>query len=318
VGGADVCTPAVPQRRTFRQLGQELSNWGRWGADDELGTLNLITPGCRAAAAALVQRGESVPLGLEFNADGPQRGHDGRTNPLHVMTRTGQTSPDPNGYLYTDDYVMMPLQCGTQVDALAHVSYDGLIYNGVPVESVTARGAASAGVETMRTGIQGRGVLLDIPRSLGVDRLDGGHAITTAQLEACLERQQVAIGSGDVLLVRTGWIQKFLVDGDRDGYMSANPGLALETAEWLRSRDVAFLASDNYSVEVDPAQSEDESFPLHCVLLRDVGMPFGEMFDLEGLAERCATLGRWEFLFTCLPLPVTGAVGSPVSPIATF
>jgi kynurenine formamidase len=266
----------------------------------------------------LVRLGESVALGLEFNSDGPQRGHDGRTNPLHVMTRTGETAANADGYLYTDDYVVMPLQCGTQVDALAHVSYDGLIYNGVPVGSVTARGAAHAGIETMRAGIQGRGVLLDVPRSLGVDRLERGHAITTAQLEACLDQQQVDVGSGDVLLVRTGWIQAFLADGDRDTYMSANPGLALETAEWLRRRDIAFLASDNYSVEVDPAQSEGESFPLHCVLIRDVGMPFGEMFELELLAERCAAFGRWEFLFTCLPLPVTGAVGAPVAPIATF
>jgi kynurenine formamidase len=173
-------------------------------------------------------------------------------------------------------------------------------------------------MEHLAAGIHGRGVLADLPRHLGVPRLARDHEVTVTQLEECLHAQGTALGEGDVLLVRTGWLQVFLHDRDRGRYMATEPGIGMDVARWLHSRRVAFLASDNWGVEVVPAGSPAEEMPLHCVLVRDMGMPLGEMFDLEQLAGRCAAEGRWEFWFSCLPLPITGGVGSPVAPVAVF
>ena len=302
----------------FRPWGAALSNWGRWGAQDQLGTLNWLTPERRAAAGRLVVSGEVVPLGLDFDRDGPQPPDGVRPNTVHVMTRTGAAEPAPGGFQYTDDLVLMHTQCATQVDALAHVAYDGLLYNGHPVSSVTDEGAAVLGVQLLRAGIQGRGILADLPRYLGVPRLLPEQEVDVATLEACLRAQRVEVGEGDVLLIRTGWMQVFGADGDRAGYLSREPGIGLEVTAWLHERRIAFLASDNWAVEVVPAGPRAEEMPVHCVLVRDMGMPLGEMFDLEGLSAHCARTGRYEFLFSCLPLPITGGVGSPVAPVATF
>jgi kynurenine formamidase len=222
------------------------------------------------------------------------------------------------GFEFADDLVLLPTQCATQIDALAHVSYDGEIYNGHRFETVGADGAKVLGVERFRTGIQGRGVLLDFPRLFGMDRLEGGRCITVRDMEACLKAQSVRAGEGDILLLRTGWIQLFLDHGDRDAYMASEPGIGLEVTEWLHRNGIAFVASDTFGVEVVPEEGRGEVMPVHCVLVRDMGMPLGEMFDLEAVAAQCERSGRWEFLFSCLPLPITGGVGSPVAPIATF
>jgi kynurenine formamidase len=310
-------TAPRPAQKSFREWGGVLSNWGRWGHDDVLGTLNLITPARRAAAAQLVRSGVSIPLGLEFNSHGPQPESGERRNPVHIMTRTGALKPTPSGYLFTDDLVVMYLQCATQIDALAHVAYDGLIYNNHSVETVTPGGAEVMGIENFKAGIQGRGVLLDLPRYFGVDRLRAGQVLTVSDIEGCLKSQRVSVEEGDILLFRTGWIRVFLEDGDREAYLSSEPGIGLEVAQWLHSKDVAFVASDNYGVEVVPPETPDD-YPLHCVLIRDMGMSLGEMFDLEALAAHCQQTERWEFFFSCLPIPVTGGVGAPVAPIATF
>ncbi|HEV7725697.1 MAG TPA: cyclase family protein [Modestobacter sp.] len=302
----------------FRRWGAHVSNWGRWGREDRLGTLNLIRPGHRAAAGRLIVTGEVVPLGLEFNADGPQPTGGLRPNTQHVMTRTGAAEPAVGGFQYTDDLVLMHTQCATQIDGLAHVAYDGLLYNGHPVSTVTTDGAAVLGVEGFRSGIQGRGVLADLPRHLGVERLLPEQEIGRATLESCLDAQGVEVAAGDIVLIRTGWMQVFLVDGDRAGYLSTEPGIGLDTTAWLHERGVSFLASDNWAVEVVPAGLREEDMPVHCVLVRDMGMPLGEMFDLEALADHCARTARWEFWFSCHPLPITGGVGSPVAPVATF
>jgi kynurenine formamidase len=308
----------VTRARGQREWGAELRNWGRWGAEDQLGTLNFLTPERRAAAARLVVSGQVVPLGLEFGAAGPQLADGERRNPLHVMTRTGSAEPAPGGFLYTDDLVVMHTQCATQIDALAHVGYDGQLYNGHPLSSVSSRGAQHLGIEAMRAGIHGRGVLADLPRYWGVDRLQPGQPITAADLTACLAAQGTTVGGGDVLLVRTGWVQVFLVDGDRERYLATEPGLTLDVTAWLHEREVAFLASDNWGVEVVDAGEPAEHMPVHCVLIRDMGMPLGEMFDLEELAVRCRAEGRWDFWFSCLPLPIVAGVGSPLAPVAVF
>jgi kynurenine formamidase len=299
----------------FRALGRRLSNWGRWGDDDERGTTNLITPERVAVAARLVRRGAVFDLGIPFAADGPQTGR-GRQNPLHLMSATGEGQAFPGGFRYTDDYVVMPLQCATQWDGLAHVYYDDRLYNGFPASDVTPRGAAHVAIDQQAKGIAGRGVLLDLARLAGVDRLEAGRVITPTDLDAACAAQGVDVGPGDILMFRTGWRRWMSVDHDRDGFMGGEPGLGLACCEWLRERDVAAVCSDNWAIEVMPLEDPQVHLPVHMVLIRDVGMTLGEMFDLEELAADCAADNVWECFFTAPVLKVTGGVGSPINPLA--
>jgi Putative cyclase len=191
----------------FRTVGRELSNWGRWGAHDEIGTVNLITPE-RVAAAALARTGKVFDLGYTLGADGPQVGLGGRVNPVHLMSATGEPRfPDGGGY--TDDFVFMPLQCATQWDGLAHVFYDDHCYNDVPASAITARGASRLGIDRLARGIVGRGVLLDIAALHGVEHLPAEQGIGPDDLDGAVRRQGVEVRAGDIVLVRTGWTQVF-------------------------------------------------------------------------------------------------------------
>lgn len=209
-----------------RALGKQVSNWGRWGPDDEQGTTNLITPGRVAAAARLVHTGTTFDLGIPLDSSGPQLGGF-RANPIRLMSETGQGQNHPGGFTWADDYVFMPLQAGSQYDALAHVHYDGQLYNGHPSTSVTVKGAQHCGIHTQANGITGRGVLLDIARLRGVDWLAPGEVITPDDLEAAERTFGVHVEPGDIVLIRTGWWGKHLQDRDRSEFMGREPGLGL-------------------------------------------------------------------------------------------
>jgi len=301
-----------------RELGKRLSNWGRWGAEDERGTLNFITPEVVRRAAGLVRRGQVFSLGLPFGAEGPQIGQGGRVNPLHLMTAVDQRLPGeyPDGFRYADDVMVMPLQCATQWDSLAHVHYDGQLYNGFPAATTSSAGAARNGIDKVGAGVVSRGVLLDLARAAGVARLRPGTAIQPADLDGAARAQNVRVESGDVVLVRTGHLGVFKSDGDRLTYMRMMPGLGMACAEWLHVHQVAAVASDTSSVEVIPFEDPKTPLPLHLVCLRDMGLTLGEMFDLDQLAADCAADGAWEFLFSAPPLKVSGGVGSPLNPLA--
>lgn len=301
----------------IREIARRVSNWGRWGAEDERGTVNFITPDVVRRAAASVRRGQVFSLSLPFGAEGPQFGQAGRVNPVHLMTATdGRMSADPDGIRYADDFIMMPLQCATQWDSLAHVHYGGQLYNGHSIATLTAAGAAKNGIDKQAAGIVSRGVLLDLARLRGVDRLAPGLVIGPADLEAAEKAQGVRVESGDVLLIRTGHLQCFTVDGDRIAYMRQMPGLGVACVEWLHARQVAAVASDTNMVEVYPLEDPAVMLPLHMLCIRDMGLTLGEMFDLEALAADCAADGVWTFLFTAPPLRVSGGVGSPINPLA--
>jgi kynurenine formamidase len=301
----------------LRDLARRVSNWGRWGDDDERGTMNFVTPDVIRRAVATVRRGVVFSLALPLDGDGPQFGQGGRVNPVHFMTALhNPMSPDPDGPRYADDIIVMPLQCATQWDSLAHVHYGGRLYNGHPVSTLTPAGAARDGIDKMVAGVVSRGVLLDVARAEGMDRLQPGRVITPADLEAAERAQGVRVESGDVVLVRTGHIVAFTVDRDRVAYMRQMPGLGLACVEWLHAREVAAVASDTNMVEVWPPEDPQVLFPLHMLCIRDMGLTLGEMFDLEALAADCAQDGAWTFLFTAPPLPVTGGVGSPINPLA--
>jgi kynurenine formamidase len=299
-------------------LGKELSNWGRWGDDDEIGTLNLITPAKRVAAAQLVRTGKAFDLGIPFGKEGPATPGSFRSNPQHVMTvLPSDTSGAPDGVIGSDDMVVMSLQAATQWDGLAHMGYDGLFYNNMPAAAVNNfTGAARNSFDKAAGRLITRGVLLDIAALKGVDRLEDSYEITAADLAQAEQRQGVRVESGDILCVRTGWHRWFL-DGDREHYMGEiEAGLGLDTLRWLSERDVAAVALDNWAVEAYPSPIEGAYAPFHQVAIRDLGLTLGEMFNFEELAADCAQDGVWEF-YLCAPgLKVTGSVGTPITPIA--
>jgi kynurenine formamidase len=300
----------------FRELGKRLSNWGRWGAEDEQGTLNLITPERLVAAAGLVRKGAIFDLGIPFDDQGPQPG-GARINPVHLMSQTGDTQVFPGGFRYADDYIFMPLQGASQWDALAHVYYDDQLYNGYPASDVTVVGAFHDTIDRIAKGVAGRGVLLDIARLRGVDWLEAGEVITPDDFEGAIAAQGgVEVGSGDILLFRTGWRWMFLEQKSAQDFMAGEPGLGQDCCEWLHEREVAAVCSDNWAIEVLPGEVSDVVLNVHMVLIRDMGLTLGEILDFEELAADCVADGVWEFFFCAPPLKVTRGVGSPINPLA--
>lgn len=300
----------------LEDLCKECSNWGKWGADDELGTLNYITPDKVVAASRLVRTGKVFGLALPYDANGPQRGLRGRFNPIRLMISSGA---DP-GSSYSDDVVTMPTQCGTQWDSLAHVFYHGKMWNGLPQELVTTQGAAKNSIDKMKDSVVSRGVLLDVAHYKGVDWLREGYAITGEDLDGAAAREGVVIGRGDIVLVRTGHMAQSRAQGSWGTYAGGDaPGLGLLTARWLHGKEVAALITDTWGVEVRPneiPEAPNLRQHFHRVAIPYMGLLLGEIFDLDVLAADCAADGVWEFLFAGPPLPFTGGVGSPCNPVA--
>ena len=236
----------------FDRLAEQLRNWGRWGEADQRGALNHIGPQTLKNAAAEVRDGKLFNLGLAFDRNGPQLGR-GRFNPMVYPTDLfTPLNPAVPGVCFADDVIHMPLQCATQWDALAHVHYDGQLYNGcIARDCLTQKGALKMGIDHLAApGIASRGVLVDIARLKGVERLAQDYAITVDDLNAACETQGVSVGVGDILLVRTGHIRAFTADGDRAKFMGLQPGLSYACAEWAHDKSLAAVAADNMAVEL--------------------------------------------------------------------
>ncbi|GAB6919743.1 cyclase family protein [Rhodococcus erythropolis] len=301
------------------------SNWGKWGEDDVRGTMNYLTDDLRAAAGSLIRRGVSFSLSQSFDMNGPQNGWRRRTNPVHTMLDTGTDAAAgvqgfPHGLGGADDVVSMPLQCSTQWDGLGHIFDHGWAWNGRPAgQVVTTQGDRFTGIETVANGIVGRGVLVDVGRYIGDSgELPDGFAITTDHLVATIEAQGITsqVGRGDLLLVRTGQLSRARRDGWGDYAGGAAPGLSFTTADWLHDSEIAAIATDTWGFEVRPNEFDVAFQPLHQVAIPNMGLFLGEMWDLDALADDCVSDGVYEFFLTAAPIPVTGAVGAPVNPIA--
>jgi len=314
---------AYVDEEVLRDTAKKVSNWNRWGPDDQIGTLNHVSPEDIVNASALVKRGKVFSLALPFDQNGPQNagGWGGRFNPVHTMLATGTDAVTGQQGLkyggYADDMVSMPLQCGTQWDGLGHVFYGDKMYNGYDAKLVDSQGAAKNGIEKTSSGMVGRGVLLDIARYKGADYLEPGYGISNADLEGCARTQGVEVRRGDFLICRTGYMGQCLAAGEWGSYAGgAAPGMRFETAEWLHAMEVAAVATDTWGCEVIPNETTITFQPWHLVVIPMMGITMGEIFYLEELAKDCAVDGVYEFLFVAPALPITGAVGSPVNPQA--
>lgn len=315
------------ERRSFnvddvRNMARRFSNWGRWGADDELGTVNFITPEKRRAAAGLVRQGKVISLAIEFGASGPQSGYAGRTNPIHYMMQDGgDVVSGAQDWIptlrYTDDAIIMPLQCATQWDALAHIFFDGKMYNDRGPTLVNSIGAQKNSITVLRDKLVTRGVLLDVAKLKGKRWLEPGEAIYPEDLDAAAAMGKVTVERGDIVLVRTGQMAMCREQKSWGTYAGGeSPGLSLTCAEWIYRKEIAGYATDTWGTEVIPNETPDVMQPLHCVSLVHTGILIGEIFELDVLAEDCAADGFYEFLFVAPPLPISGAVGSPINPQA--
>src|ERR1700730_11624109 len=301
-------------RAEFDQLFASVSNWGRWGKEDQRGTLNLITPERASAATRLVRRGRSVSLSYVLSkvAD-----IDNPKPMLHYMSRlTLGMAVEPT---MNEDFIGLDYhgKLVTHVDALCHCAYRGRLFNDVAaLDAVTGAGATFGAVTSMEDGLVTRGVLLDLPRQLGIEWVEPGTGLLPAQLEAAAAREGVVVGVGDVLLVRTGHaVRRSKLGAWNPDQVSA--GVDLSCFPWMRARDVAVLGSDA-DTDARPSPVVDVHTPAHALALAAIGMPLLDNMHLDRLPRTCAEEGRWEFLFVTAPLRVPGGTGSPINPLAIF
>jgi kynurenine formamidase len=306
----------MPLPDEFTELAARVRNWGRWGDDDELGTLNLIDAAAVKRGADSVQTGATFSLAIPLDEHGPQIGIiPGRFNPIHKVFQVNEiTIGDDDGTHFSDDSMELALQACTHWDALAHASYGGNLWNGHRADSITEAGAAKCGIGQVKS-LVSRGVLLDIARLKGVDVIEAGYAFTGADLDAACEMAGVTVEPGDVVLLRTGAMALFNA-GNTIGYVSASGGPSMQSVDWFHDHDVAAVATDTMTFEVFPCERDDLMLPVHALHLVDMGLTQGQNWNLEELAADCAADGRSTFLLSATPEPVTGGTGAPVVPVA--
>ncbi|MEE2791960.1 MAG: cyclase family protein [Acidobacteriota bacterium] len=291
--------PAITESQVNQWM-QELSNWGRWGADDQLGTVNLITPTKRREALALATTGEVVSLSLPISVVLPPDDPDST-----AAFTSLRVSNIPSGFLMERQQVAFHGSTVSHLDALCHAHHEGKIYNGLALDEVfNENGCSQMGISGLAGGIVTRGVLLDIPRLKGLDALATGTHVYPEDIEAWERRTGVTISAGDAIFLRTGrW-----KNNNRSGY-------DITVAPWLKQRDVALVGSDGTQ---DVGQIPGTVLPFHKLVLVALGANIFDNMDLEALSETAARLNRWEFLLVAAPIPNPGGTGSPLNPLAIF
>ena len=305
------CTGVARQPMTadeVQRLHQQLSNWGRWGPEDQLGALNFITAEVTAAAASRVLSGRTVSCAR------PLPTQPGPDNPMPVVHHMTGTATEGYG---ADYFAVAPHGYSTShIDALCHIFHEGLIYNGYGAETVTAHGAGKLGIHHLRSGILTRGVLVDVPSIRGVEALEPGEPIFPEDLEAAERATGVTVQTGDALLVRTGrwrWRETHGPWVPSEG-MS---GLDASCLAWLFEREVAVLGSDGVS-DVMPSPVDTVPMPIHTVAIVAMGIHLLDNLDFDELSAACTTAGRWSFLLAVAPLVLNQGTASPVNPIAVL
>ena len=294
------------------QLFQQVSNWGRWGKADQLGTLNLLTPTKRQQAAKLVQDGISVSLARVAEETATA------DNPSPFQQKMLKTGNEPGNQWAVDNYsVSYHGFAHTHIDSLCHLLYKGKMYNGFSVEEISELGTKQLSIHNLKRGIFTRGILIDIPRLRGVAYLEPGEAIYPEELLAWENRAGIKVSAGDVVFFRTGRWARRDAKGPWSVQKEGVAGLHASCGKWIRERDVAMVGSDA-AMDVLPSGIPGVSHPIHLLTLNAMGVHIFDNCDLEAVATMCAQLQRWEFLLTAAPLPVQGGTGSPINPIASF
>lgn len=299
----------------FSELFHELSNWRRWGPEDQRGALHHLTPERVAEASRLVREGITVTLSLPLNT------RAGVHNPKpadHHMTQLGPRDTESGSLHFIKDYVGVDYHNDghTHIDALCHIAWEGSMYNDKPADAVTGDGATVDSIEVLKDGLIGRGVLLDIPRLHGVPWLEPGGHVFREDLEAAERAQSVTVQQGDILLVRTGHARRLAELGPWNT-AEAKAGLHPTAMPFVAQREVAALASDGNS-DTAPSSTEGVSFPIHVLAIASMGVHLLDYLQFEDLRATCESSGRWEFLFAASPLRIVGGTGSPLNPTAIF
>jgi kynurenine formamidase len=305
----------------FERIFEQVKNWGRWGSDDELGTLNLVTEEKVREAASLVRSGRRVSMAIPINTIA---GPDNSLPASVLMVQGHDVAVDGSKVTFGVDYLAMAPHgdCHTHVDALCHVAYDGLTYNGRPAQAVLrSNGAAEQDMAVCKDGVVGRGVLLDLPAFRGVKWLEPGEAVTAAELEACADKEGVEIGEGDFLVFRTGHHRRRLELGPWDPQPppdgQGRSGLHVDTIPWMHDRGVAAFLPDGDG-ETVPSVVDGVNYPIHPLQVAAMGMLVSDSLQFEDLVDACTRERRFEFMVVGLPLRLPGATGSPWNPIAIF
>jgi kynurenine formamidase len=297
----------------FDAMASSVSNWGRWGTQDERGAMNHLRPEHVVAAARLVRSGRTVSMALEWNTIA---GPDNPRPALHYMTQLGDRDPgepQTNADFLGSDFHG---KACSHIDALCHCDFRGQLYNGVPQSTVGSAGASFGSILTLAHGIIGRGVLLDVPRHRGVDWLEPGTAVMPDELEAVEAAQGVRVGQGDIVLLRSGhFLRRTRLGAWPPFYLSA--GLHPTAMPWLHARDISVLGADGDS-DARPSPVDEMLSPIHALTLNLMGVHLLDNLQLEDLAAACAEEHRWEFLCVVAPLRVPRGTGSPINPIAVF
>jgi len=294
--------PTKMSAAEYDQLFKKINNWGRWGKDDTLGTINLITEAKRKQAASLVKLGITVSIAHDLSTE------EAPDNPYPIQQVVAPNfRTDTYFFRYHGTFV-------THEDALCHYTYNDRIYNDRPLNTKEC----FPSIENLKDGIVTRGILIDIPRLKGVPYLEPDVAVYQSDIEAWEKMAGVKIGSGDAIILRTGRWARRAKAGPWKAIESAS-GFDVTVAPWVRARDIALAAGD-VTVEIHnvPPVVEGQLTPLHTLFINGLGMPIIDDMDPEALAETCARLNRWEFMLVVAPLRVPTGTGSPVNPIAIF
>lgn len=309
VGDGTISTDA------FEALFHTLNRWGLWGERDERGALRYLTAQRVAAAAQLVHEGISVSLSLPLNT---QQAVYNPQPAIHYMTSRSGGDMDASSLHVVKDYIGVDYHNDghTHIDALSHIAYHGQFYNAQPESAVTAEGATVHAIDTLKDGLVGRGVLLDIPRARGVPWLEPGEHVFRDDLEVAERSQGITVSEGDILLVRTGHTRRLNELGPWDT-SHAKAGLHVTTMPFLAERHIAALGCDGNS-DTAPSGIEGLGFPIHVLAINAMGMLLLDYLQLEDLRAICERSGRWEFLFVAAPLRIVGGTGSPINPLALF
>jgi len=304
--------------KEFDRLFESLKNWNRWGSDDEMGTLNYITPAVSAAAAALVKSGRSVSMSLPIDkVAGPDNAHPA----IHYMASTHDIDNGSVNQGIATDFLGMQFHgdCHTHLDALCHISYKGLLYNSIPASKVDATGANCLDVTAMAHGVVGRGVLIDVPRFRGVKWLEPGEEVTAEEIEAIEKAEGVRLGEGDIMLFRTGQCRRrfelgpWNVGNEGEGRAGLDP----YSMKLLHERKIAAFLPEGDG-ETAPSRVEGQNSPIHVLQITAMGMLCADSLQLDELAAVCEEEGRFECLVVIAPLRLPRGTGCPFNPIAIF